>query len=54
MDYFRLCGGTLFTLIVDAALLKPTNGELYTGAENLINDENMLTGLLRIAHAESS
>ena len=49
MDYFRLCGGTLFTLIVDAAVMKPSNGELYTGTENLINDENMLTGLLRIA-----
>lgn len=49
MDYFRLCGGTLFTLIVDAALQKPTNGELFTGAENLITDENLLTSLLRIA-----
>lgn len=49
MDCFRLCGGTLFTLIVDAALSKPTKGELYAGAENLINDENMLTSLLRIA-----
>lgn len=48
MDYFRLCGGTLFTLIVDAALQKPTNGELFTGAENLITDENLLTSLLRI------
>lgn len=49
MNYFRLCGGTFFTLIVNAALQKPTNGELYTGAENVINDENLLTSLLRIA-----
>lgn len=49
MDYFRLCGGTLFTLVVDAALQKPTNGDLYTGTENLITDENMLATLLRIA-----
>lgn len=49
MGYFRLCGGTLFTLVVDAALKKPTNGDLYTGADNLITDENMLTNLLRIA-----
>lgn len=49
MKFFRLCGGTFFTLIVEAALQKPTNGELFTGAENLITDENMLTSLLRIA-----
>ena len=49
MDYFRLCGGTFFTLIVDATLQKPTNGKLYTGTENLITDENILTNLLRIA-----
>ena len=49
MGRFRLCGGTLFTLIVNAELQKPTNGKLFTGAENLITDENMLTNLLRIA-----
>lgn len=49
MDYFRLCGGTLFILVVDAALQRPTNGALYTSTENLITDENMLTKLLRIA-----
>ena len=48
MNYFRLCGGTFFTLIVNAALQKPTNGELYTGAENVINDENLLTSLLQL------
>ena len=49
MNYFRLCGGTFFTLIVNSALQKPTNGKLYTGTENLITDENILTSLLRIA-----
>lgn len=49
MDYYRLCGGTLFTLVVDAAQQKPTNGELYAGADNLITDENLLTNLLHIA-----
>lgn len=49
MDYFRLCGGTLFTLIVEASLPKPSNGELYSGAENFVTDEILLTNLLRIA-----
>ena len=49
MEFYRLCGGTLFTLIVDAAIQKPTNGELFAGADNLITDENLLTDLLRIA-----
>lgn len=49
MGYFRLCGGTLFTLIIEASLPKPSNSEIYSGAENCITEEILLTDLLRIA-----
>ena len=49
MGYFRLCGGTLFTLIIEASLPKPSNSEIYSGTENYITDEILLTDLLRIA-----
>lgn len=49
MECYRLCGGTFFTLITQAAYHKPTNSAIYTGEENVITEPKMLRDLFLIA-----